>query len=409
MTEAEANTGDAPVQGGEETGAPLLGGSPVVLQVLPALVTGGVERGALEIAGAVAEIGGTALVASSGGPLVRVVERVGGHHLTLPLASKNPLVLRRNARRLAEAIEAYGVEIVHARSRAPAWSAFWAARRTGRPFVTTVHAPYSLRGLPFKRHYNSVMARGARVICISRYVMDYVEANYRVAPERLRLVHRGVDLEVFDPERVSSERVIQLAQRWRLPDGVPVIMLPGRLTRWKGQLELLRAAAKLDDLDFLVVLVGDEQGRTAYREELERAIDRLGLESKAMIAGPCNDMAAAYMLSDVVVSASTAPEGFGRVVAEAQAMGRPVVASDHGGAPEQLLAHETGLVYPPGDTDALAEALRDALALNAEQREDLAEVAIARVRENFSKQAMCERTLAVYREVLQEWGAAPEF
>jgi glycosyltransferase involved in cell wall biosynthesis len=375
-----------------------------VLQVLPALVTGGVERGTVEIAGALAEAGGTALVASAGGPLVRTLERAGGRHIDLPLDSKNPFVVRRNADRLAEAIEAFGVELVHARSRAPAWSALWAARRTGRPFVTTFHAPYGTGGLPFKRLYNSVMARGERVICISRFVMDHVAQTYGVPAERLRLVHRGVDLEIFDPDRVSPERLIQLARRWRLPDGVPVIVLPGRLTRWKGQTDLLRAAAKLEDLEFLVVLVGDDQGRTAYRAELERLIGELGLAAKAMIADPCNDMAAAYMLSDVVVSASTDPEGFGRVVAEAQAMGRPVVASDHGGAPEQLLPGETGLVYPPGDVAALAEALREALALDSEQREELAETAIRRVREAFTKQAMCAGTLAVYREVLAARG-----
>ncbi len=400
MSEAEASIGDGAVQGMAPTGGQ--GGSPVVLQVLPSLVAGGVERGTVEVAGALVEAGGTALVASAGGPMVRALERAGGRHFELPLASKNPLTVRRNVERLAALIEGQGVEIVHARSRAPAWSALWAAERSGRPFVTTVHAPYAVGGLPFKRRYNAVMARGERVICISRFVRDYVAASYGTPPERLRLVYRGVDLEVFDPDRVSAERVVQLAQRWRLPDGVPVIMLPGRLTRWKGQLELLRAAARLEDFEFVVALVGDDQGREAYRAELEREIRGLGLQAKAMLAGPCSDMAAAYMLSDVVVSASTAPEGFGRIVAEAQAMGRPVVASDHGGAPEQLLAGETGLLYPPGDLDALAAALRRALSLDAEQRARLAAVAIERVRAMFSKRAMCDGTLAVYRELLNE-------
>ncbi len=374
---------------------------PVILQVLPALETGGVERGTVDIAGAIAAAGGRALVASAGGALERALERVGGEHVTLPLASKSPWRIRRNTARLVEVIERHGVELVHARSRAPAWSALWAARRSGRPFVTTVHAPYSL-GLPFKRLYNSVMTRGARVICISEFIRRHVQETYGADPARLRLVHRGVDLEVFDPARVSPERVIQLARRWRLPDGVPVIMLPGRLTRWKGQADLLHAAARLTDLEFVVALVGDDQGRSAYRAELEELIARLDLRAKAMIAGPCNDMAAAYMLSDVVVSASTAPEGFGRVVGEAQAMGRPVVASDHGGAPEQLLPGETGLLYPPGDIDALAAALRQALALDEAARAALADQAIARVQADFSKAAMCAATLAVYREVLQE-------
>lgn len=376
-------------------------GRPVILQVLPALETGGVERGTVDIAGAIVEAGGTALVASTGGGMLHALQRMGARHIELPLASKNPVTIRRNVARLASVIESFGVDLVHARSRAPAWSALWAARRTGRPFVTTFHAPYSLN-LPFKKLYNSVMAGGARVICISHFIRQHVQQTYNVPADRLRLVHRGVDLEVFDPARVSPERVIQLAQRWRLPDGVPIILLPGRLTRWKGQIDLLRAAARLPDQQFLLVLVGDDQGRTAYSEELETLIRDLGLGGKAVLVGPCNDMAAAYMLSDVVVSASTDPEGFGRVVGEAQAMGRPVVASDHGGAPEQLLPNETGLLYPPGDTEALAAALREALALDETARRALAERAIERVRSHFSKQAMCSGTLAVYREVLNE-------
>lgn len=187
-------------------------GRPVILQVLPALETGGVERGTVDIAGAIVEAGGTALVASTGGGMLHALQRMGARHIELPLASKNPVTIRRNVARLASVIESFGVDLVHARSRAPAWSALWAARRTGRPFVTTFHAPYSLN-LPFKKLYNSVMARGARVICISHFIRQHVQQTYNVPADRLRLVHRGVDLEVFDPARVSPERVIQLAQR----------------------------------------------------------------------------------------------------------------------------------------------------------------------------------------------------
>ena len=238
-----------------EAGAdPIIGGGAAesrprsVLQVLPALETGGVERGAVDIAAAVAAAGWRALVASSGGAMVRELVRAGAEHVTLPLARKSPFALRANVASLAALIESEGVDIVHARSRAPAWSAYEAARRTGRPFVTTFHGTYNF-GNALKRWYNGVMARGDRVIAISDFIADHVRRNYGVGDERLRVVPRGIDLEVFDPARVNSERIVQLAAKWRLPDGVPVVMLPGRLTRWKGQAALIDALTVLGRRD----------------------------------------------------------------------------------------------------------------------------------------------------------------
>ncbi|MEX0758717.1 MAG: glycosyltransferase, partial [Tistlia sp.] len=239
---------------------------PVVLQVLPALVTGGVERGTVDMAQAVLEEGAIALVASAGGPMVYELQRSGAEHVVLPLDSKNPWRILSNARRLEELIRLRNVALVHARSRAPAWSAWLATRRTGRPFVTTFHAPYGLKP-PIKRLYNQVMARGDRIICISHFVAEHVQRHYRVDPGRLRVVPRGVDLERFDPSRVSAERVIRLAQRWRLPDGVPVIMLPGRLTRWKGAALLIEACARLArDREYLLLAVGSDRNRNLRQE-----------------------------------------------------------------------------------------------------------------------------------------------
>jgi glycosyltransferase involved in cell wall biosynthesis len=215
------------------------------------------------------------------------------------------------------------------------------------------------------------------------------------------VIRRGVDLDRFDPERVSAERVIQLANRWRLPDGVPVVMLPGRLTRWKGHAELIEALAALGDLEFLCVIVGSDQDHVAYRSELEKLIARKSLDNRVFLPGHCDDMPAAYMLADVVVSASTVPEAFGRVVSEAQAMGCPVVASDHGGAREQVVGHRTAFLYPPSDTTQLAAMVRRALALDADERERLAEEARAHVVANFDKRHMCAATLALYREILR--------
>lgn len=375
-----------------------------VLQVLPSLVTGGVERGAADISAALVQVGWRSIVVSAGGPMVHEIERNGALHVTLPVDSKNPFVVHRNIERLAELIRGQAVDLVHARSRAPAWSALYAARRTGRPFVTTFHATYGAAN-PFKRWYNSVMARGTRVIAISEFTGRHVIEKYNVPAPLVRVIHRGVDFAAFDPARVTQARIIQLAREWRLPDGVPVVMLPGRLTRWKGQLLLLDALAKLGHRDLCCILVGSDQGRTGYRQQIEERIRQRGLDSIVRIVDHCRDMPAAYMLADVVVSASTDPEAFGRVVAEAQAMGRPVIAPDHGAAPEIVLPGETGWLVPPGDASALANALELALKLDADRRSELAQTAIAHVRARFTRAEMCEATLRVYEEVLAEAGA----
>jgi len=370
----------------------------VVLQVLPALGSGGAERGCVDVAAALVKAGGTALVASAGGLLERELTRAGALHTALPLDSKNPFVLRANAGRLAELIEEHRVDIVHARSRAPAWSAYAAARRTRRAFLTTYHGTYNERTY-VKHLYNAVMAKGDLVIAISQHIADLVPRRYRIDPSRVRLVPRGIDFEVFDPARVNASRLVQLAQSWRLPDGMPVVMLPARLARWKGQLVLVEALARLGRKDIRCLLVGADQGRRGYRRAIEARIAALGMEAVVHLVEHCNDMPAAYMLSDVVVSASTDPEAFGRVMVEAQAMGRPVIATDHGGARETVLEGPTGRLVPPGDAGALAAALSATLALDGRVREQLAPLAITHVRANFSKEAMCAKTLAVYGEL----------
>ena len=382
-------------------------GRPVVLQILPRLVTGGAERGAVDIAVTLAEAGGTSLVASEGGPMEYELKRAGIAHVKLPLASKNPVVMYRNVARLVGLIEAHDVDIVHARSRAPAWSAAAAARRTGRHFVTTFHGTYEV-GNALKRRYNAIMVKGERVIANSEFIARHIREAYKVDPARVRVIRRGVDLARFDPERASAERVIQLANKWRLPDGVPVVMLPGRLTRWKGHRGLIEALTHLRDVELLCVIVGTDERRGAYRAELERLIVRHGLGGRVFLPGHCDDMPAAYMLADVVISASTRPEAFGRVVSEAQAMGCPVVASDHGGAREQILGNRTAFLFPPGDVAALADMIRKALALDSGARERLAAEARAHVKANFDKTQMCAATLALYREILRAAEAAPE-
>jgi glycosyltransferase involved in cell wall biosynthesis len=374
--------------------------APVILQVLPALVTGGVERGTVDIAAAIAEAGWTPLVASSGGPMVHELDRLKVRHIELPLASKNPLVVRENIERLIKVIADNKVDIVHARSRAPAWSASIAAQRAGVHFVTTFHGTYNLGWLGLKRAYNQVMTRGERVIAISDFIRRHIEQVYHVDPARIRVVPRGIDLGRFDPTRVSQERIIQLAQKWRLVDGQRVVMLPGRLTRWKGQEVLIEALAMLGRSEIRCMLVGSEQGRTGYVKELQALAARRNMQHIVHVVGECNDMPAAYMLSDAVVSASTDPEAFGRVIAEGQAMGRPVIATDHGAGRETVIEGHTGLLVPPGDPMALATALDRILVMSAEERGAMAAAGIEHVRTHFSRELMCSRTLAVYDEVL---------
>ena len=374
-----------------------------VLQVLPALETGGVERGTVEIARALTTAGWGAVVASTGGGLVADVQRAGATHVTLPLASKNPFTIHANIKRLVDVIEHHDVDIVHARSRAPAWSAYYAARRTGRRFVTTFHGVYSAASAPKKR-YNAVMARGDRVIAISDFIAAHVRNEYGVDDDRLRIVPRGVDLELFDPAKVGASRLEHLVRRWRLPDGMPIIMLPGRLTRWKGQTVLIDALKILGRNDIRCLFVGSDAGHKGFRRRLEKRIAECGLASVVHVADHCRDMPAAYMLADVAVSASLDPEAFGRVIVEAQAMGRPTIATDHGGARETVVPGENGWLVPPGDAAAMAEALREALALDPAERAALALRATERVRATYSKDAMCDRTLAIYDELLTESG-----
>ena len=378
--------------------APSEGRPPAVLQVIPRLVSGGAERGTVELAGALTSAGWNAYVASAGGPLEPIITGNGAIHLTLPLASKNPWVMRRNVGALARVIRHLDIDIVHARSRAPAWSAWAAARATGRHFVTTFHNAYGL-GSRLKHRYNSVMAKGDRVIAISDFVADHVVSVYGVDGDRLRTIPRGVDLAIFDPRHVTGARMASLSRQWRVPDGVPVVMLPGRLTRWKGGLDFVAAIAALGRRDLFCLMVGAEQ-RPGFRRELEAAVERHHLSALFRIVEDCHDMPAAYMLADVVVSASTDPEGFGRIIVEAQAMGRPVVATDHGGARETIVPGVTGWLVPPNDPAALGEAIGAALSLAPAERSLLARRAMAHVAEHFTREQMCAKTIAVYEELL---------
>lgn len=377
-----------------------LNAQPVILQIIPVLGPGGAEQGCIDIAAELAQSGAQALVVSNGGERVKELRRIGATHIKLPVDSKNPLIMWRNVSALRQIIRRYNVNIVHARSRAPAWSAWQACKKTGTHFITTCHAPYKIESR-WKRFYNTSIARGERVIAISNMIADYLRKNYGLDDSRIRIIHRGVALEKFHPTAVTPERLITLSRQWRIPDGANIIMLPGRLTRWKGHAVLIEALAALNRKDVFCLMVGADQGRSEYGEELERAIHAKNLQGRVRMVGHCSDMPAAYMLATVVVSASTEPEGFGRIAVEAQAMGRPTIATDHGGSQETIKRGETGWLVPPGDAAALRKALEEALALTAHQRAVLATRAMAHVAEHFTRERMADKTLDVYAELLR--------
>ncbi len=374
---------------------------PVILQIIPELGPGGAEQGTIDMAAAIVEAGSKALVCSAGGSRVHELRRIGAEHITMPVNSKNPVKIFQNIKRLEKVIALHGVDIVHVRSRAPAWSAYYACKNMGVPMVTTFHAPYNIKSR-LKRMYNAVMAKGRRVIAISRHVERYIHNNYVVDPSKVRLIHRGTDLDKFHPAQVKPERMIKLAREWRVPDNTPVVILPGRLTRWKGHLEFLEAVRLLGRSDVFVLFIGADQGRKKYAQEVEQAIQEKGLSRQVRMVGHCSDMPAALMLANVVVSASIEPEGFGRVPIEAQAMGRPVIATAHGGAMETVIDRETGWLVQPGDAKEMAQALEEALSLDDQARQLIGQKAMAHIAESFSKNLMCDKTLDVYAEILRE-------
>jgi glycosyltransferase involved in cell wall biosynthesis len=371
---------------------------PVILQVLPELRSGGVERGTIEIARAIVQAGGKSLVASSGGPMVTQLQKVGAEHITLPLASKNPITIWLNSLRLARIIRKYNVDIIHARSRAPAWSAWFAAQKTGCHFITTFHGTYGLKN-KYKKQYNSIMTRGERVIAISHFIANHILENYEIAPQKLRIIHRGVDLSLFNPNRHSTQHMIELSKEWRLPEEYPLILFPGRFARWKGQEVFIKALARLPHRNFFAVLLGDDKGHENYRQEIEQLIVDLGLSGHVRIANHTHYITEAYMLSKLVVATSVQPEAFGRVVLEAQAMGKPVITTNHGGPQETVIDKETGLLIEPNDVDALATAINDVLSMPQDLQEQVERDSIANA-QLFSLEKMCEQTIRVYLELL---------
>ncbi|MCA1953423.1 MAG: glycosyltransferase, partial [Hyphomicrobiales bacterium] len=311
-----------------------------ILQIIPDLNAGGAERTTIDIAEGLNQAGARALVATEGGRLIGELQTKGGIWVPFPAGTKNPAAMAMNVGRLARLIRAERVDLVHARSRAPAWVAYAAARATGAGFVTTYHGAYSGRSAP-KILYNSIMARGDVVIANSLFTAELIQKTHRIEPQRLRVIHRGTDLNVFAPERVGPDRVEKIRRAWLVSPDERIVLLAARLTAWKGQKLLIQAAEMLrarDYHDVVFVLAGDPQGRDGYVAELDRMIADANLGGVVRRVGHVTDMPAALLASAIVAVPSTEPEAFGRVAVEAQAMGVPVVVSNLGAVPETVLA-----------------------------------------------------------------------
>jgi glycosyltransferase involved in cell wall biosynthesis len=375
-----------------------------LLQVTPRLETGGAEQTTLDIAAAVRAAGGRALVASMGGRMESGLAASSATLVRMPVHAKNPLMILVNALRLARLIRREKISLVHVRSRAPAFSAYLAARMTGAPLIATYHGVYNAKS-GLKRWYNGIMTRGEVVIANSEFTRAHVIAEHHIDPAKVIAIPRGVDIARFDPAAVSDERRLALAEAWGLKpqDARVKFLLAGRLTRWKGHRLAIDAAIQLKAKgveNFVLILAGDSQGRVGYLAELEAAIRTHGLMDQVRIVGHCADMAAAYRVCDVAIAPSLDPEAFGRTAVEPQTMGVPVIAADHGATRETVVAGETGWLARPGDVADWTEAMERAILIGPEARRRMGLAASERSRRLYSVEAMCDATLKVYADVL---------
>lgn len=371
-----------------------------IVQMLPELEGGGVERGTLELGRFLVQAGHRSLVISQGGRLVEQLETQGSIHLRYPfVGEKSPRALP-SILRLRRDLLRHRVDILHLRSRLPAWVGYLAWKSLPakkRPvLVTTFHGFYSVNS------YSAVMTRGEKVIAVSRTIGEHIRAAYDVEEERIVVIHRGVDIDEFDPRKVGEKRVAELRSAWDIrPDAGPVILLPARVTRLKGHDVFFSALAMLRDQDWQAVCVGTIDESSHHVVALRKQLRELGLSGRIRLVDHCQDMAAALLLADIVVSASREPESFGRTVVEAQAMERPVIATAHGGSMETVDPGETGLLVQPGDATSLARGLHTLLA-DRTLRQQLGRAGREQVLKNFTVERMCSQTLALYESLLAQ-------
>ncbi|MGH7025591.1 MAG: glycosyltransferase [Caulobacteraceae bacterium] len=368
------------------------------MQITPALEGGGVETLTVDMATAVVVAGGRSLVASRGGRLEEALAWGGGELVRMPVDTRQPWTMMANASRLEDLIRAEKVSLVHVRSRAPAFSALWAARRTRTPLVATYHGIYPARTRA-KRWYNSVMTRGDVVIANSTFTRSHILAEHGVAARKIEVIPEGVDIGTFDPILVSPERVARVRASWGVEAGDTVILVAARLAHWKGHRLAIAALARSAARKKAKLVFAGRGEESAYARQLAAAAAEAKVSLK--IVGPCSDMPAAYLAADIVAAPSTEPESFGRSVAEAGAMARIVIATNLGGVAETVIDGETGLLAAAGDEAAWAAAFNRALKMSPDARAAMATAAWTRVRDCYSMAQMCETTFALYERLIE--------
>ena len=372
-----------------------------ILQIVPTLNCGGVERGTIDIAKAIYEAGDSPLVLSVGGSLRDKVKEIPAKLIKHNVSSKNPFRIFRNVGFIENLIKTEKIDLVHSRSRAPAWSAYMATKRTDTPHVTTFHGIYSLKS-SLKKYYNSVMTKGDRVIAVSNFVKEHILHNYGIDEQKIRVIYRGVDLEYFNPESTTELLKRKFSEKYNLPPSCPLIILPSRMTSWKGQHILIQALAEIKKLDFYCILVGDLSKHPNYVCRLKKLIQDFKLQSKVQIFGSEIDIMGLYSRADIVISSSIQPEAFGRTIVEAQAMAKIVIATNIGGAAETVEDGVTGFHVKPDDHLAMAESIKYALSiLGSHEADKMGQLARKSVSEHFSLEKMQSDTLKVYSELLK--------
>lgn len=363
-----------------------------IVQIIPALHQGGAERTVVEITRAIVDAGGQALTITRGGDLEHEVLKAGGQIAHVPVHSKNPLIMWQNSARIARLADAFGAHILHARSRAPAWSTRSACIRLGLPFVTTYHGAYSARS-SFKRRYNAIMSSGDMVIANSNFIARHIMSEHSIDAQHITVIARGVDPVFFDvPEDKETPAT----------EG-PLILLPARFTRLKGHKVALDALALLHQHSPMARLVfaGSAHDRNTYLHEIKHYIAQRGLNRFVDFAGHVRAMEKFYAKADIVLNASTSPESFGRTIVEAQASARLAVAPAHGGTLETLSNDKTGFHFVPGDATDLARVLHKALCLDPAKSRKIRMAAREHVRSHYSREVMCAKTLGVYRDLVK--------
>lgn len=361
--------------------------------------SGGVERGTVELSKAIVKHGFESIVASAGGHMVKTIENAGGAHIELPLASKNPFVIKKNTAELKKIIQKHNVDVVHARSRAPAWSAYKACQETGCPFVTTVHGTYSI-GNMFKKRYNSVMMKGEKVIAVSEFIKKYITDNYDIDEKIIEVIHRGADLNHFDRSLIGENRILHKAEELNIEHDRPIIMLPGRVTQWKGHDFLLDALKDIDKSKYRCFFVGNADKHPEYLKRIKAKIEDYELGGNIRIIKNVTDMPALYHFADIVISASVRPEAFGRVAIEAQAMEKMLIATNHGGACETVIDGKTGWLVEPDNVEQFAETIEKLLNISNKKRIEVTNRAKKHIKKNFSLDGMTSKTIAIYEGII---------